>query len=104
MIDFTAASILSAKAATPLEEEVIRNVRVIVSTIKGQVALDRDFGMDPDLLDMPIPDAESFFLVQAMDQVRIYEPRAIVQTVEFESDMNGKLSPKVVIEIVREFT
>lgn len=99
MIDLTNAKILSINHIGKEDEEILRNVKVIVSTIQGQVVLDRSFGINADVLDMPIPDAEAFFLVQAMEQVRLHEPRAFVKSVEFESDMNGKLSPKVVIEI-----
>lgn len=99
MIDLVNAEILAINHIGSEQEEILRNVKVIVSTIRGQVVLDRDFGISPDVLDLPIPDAEAFFLVEAMEQVRINEPRASVKSVEFTSDMDGNFSPKVVIEI-----
>lgn len=99
MIDLDNTEILAINHTGSEQEEILRNVKVIVSTVKGQVVLDREFGISPDLLDMPTPDAEAFFLVEAMEQVRINEPRASVKSVEFTSDMDGNFSPKVVIEI-----
>lgn len=104
MIDLKNLEVLSMNEMTTEVQEVARNVRVVLSTVKGQVALNRDFGMDADLLDLPLPDAESYFLVQAIEQLRINEPRAAIQSVDFEADLHGKLTPKVVIEFVGEST
>lgn len=104
LVDLNSMELFSINEITTIEEEILRNAKVVLSTVKGQVVLDRDFGMDPDILDLPIPEAETRFMVLAIQLLRVYEPRAAIQTVTFDGDSNGKLIPKVVIEIVREFT
>ena len=59
-------------------EEVVQNVRMIITTPKGSVPLDRDFGLDFDVIDRPMPVARALMEVDIVDQVGRYEPRARV--------------------------
>lgn len=87
----------SAKA-----EEILQNVNVILTTPEGSVPYDRNFGMDVELVDMPINEAKSLYVVEAITKVRKYEPRAVVDRVDFEGDAEGELIPKVVLRIETE--
>lgn len=91
-------------------EEVVQNIRCVLAVRKGSVPLDRDFGLDWNLIDKPIPVAKSVLLAQIFEEIRKIEPRAKVRRVSFEEDnagaMDGVLKPKIsfVIEGAGEIT
>lgn len=83
--------------------EVVQNVRFILSTPKGSVPLDRDFGVDMSYLDYPLPIARMMLLSTATEALEAYEPRADVLGVEFEDDkgdaIEGVLKPRFRIDV-----
>jgi phage baseplate assembly protein W len=89
-IDFAPAS---------LEEEVIQNVRTILATPKYSVPLDRRFGVSAVMLDRPMPKAIAALQAEIITAIRRYEPRCRVKKVSFDGDMDGRLVPRVRIEI-----
>lgn len=94
-VDFKPASV---------EAEILQNVRTILSTRKGSVPLDRDFGISWEYLDRPIDVAQMLMRSEIVDAVSTYEPRAKVESVVFDSTsedaMDGVLKPTVTISIV----
>lgn len=80
---------------------VIQNVALILATPKGTVPMYRDFGLDRDFLDMPIPDAETRMIAPIREAVEQWEPRATVRNITFTRsiDGSGRLIPHVEIEI-----
>ena len=89
-------------APLTVAQEVVQNVRMIITTPKGTVPLDRDFGIDAVIVDRPIPVAQAILARDIVDAVKRYEPRARVTKVEFEDRggaINGVLNPIVRIEI-----
>lgn len=83
-------------------QEVIQNVRMIITTPKGTVPLDREFGIDATIVDKPLPVAQAQLARDIVNAVKKYEPRARVTKVEFEDGsgaINGVLKPIVRIEI-----
>lgn len=93
-VDFNPASVVA---------EVLQNVRTILSTRKGSVPLDRDFGISWEYLDRPIDVAQMLMRSEIIDAVSKYEPRATVESVVFEGSaedaLDGILRPKVTISI-----
>jgi phage baseplate assembly protein W len=85
--------------ATELED-ILQNVAVIISTPKGSIPLDRDFGVSQRYVDKPMPTARVMFLADATDAVARYEPRAEVRNVKFETDTisPGKFIPHVEVD------
>lgn len=82
--------------------EVVQNVRMIITTPKGTVPLDRDFGIDATVVDKPLPVAQALLARDIVNAVKKYEPRARVTKVEFTDGsgaINGVLKPLVRIEI-----
>lgn len=82
--------------------EVIQNVRMIITTPKGTVPLDRDFGIDATVVDKPIPVAQALLARDIVNAVKKYEPRARIKKVDFSDGsgaINGVLKPIVRIEI-----
>lgn len=93
-VDFNPASVVA---------EVLQNVRTILSTRKGSVPLDRDFGISWEYLDRPIDVAQMLMRSEIIDAVSKYEPRATVESVVFEGSaedaLDGIMKPKVTISI-----
>lgn len=80
-------------------EEVVQNVRTILATIKYQIPLDRSFGIDGSAVDMPMPQAQAFITSEIIQQIKRYEPRAVVESVTFDGNLDGRLTPKVEVTI-----
>lgn len=80
---------------------VIHNVALILATPKGTVPMYRDFGLDREFLDMPMPDAENRMVAPIREAVEQWEPRATVKGVWFTRAGNGsgRLLAHVEIEI-----
>lgn len=87
-------------AATGVDE-VIQNVRTIITTPAGTVPFDRDLGIDWSLLDLPIREARAKLTVEYIEKIKKYEPQASVQSVSFAANEHGQLIPKVVIGIAK---
>ncbi|WP_302364744.1 GPW/gp25 family protein [Pyramidobacter piscolens] len=86
-------------APATVSEEVVQNVRTILSTAAGTVPLDRDFGVDADALDLPAPSAQAKIAADVVDKIARYEPRARVVRVAWQGDADGRLRPRVEVEI-----
>lgn len=102
--ELTPNSIIIDFAPANLIEEVLQNVRTIISTIKGTVPLDRAFGVSATWLDSPFPAAQAKLTAEIYTQIAKYEPRAVITGVSFISDMDGILVPKVQVSIFEQST
>lgn len=84
-------------------EEILQNVRTILTTRLGSVPLHRDFGTSWEHIDKPITVAQMLIQAEIIDAIEEFEPRAKVVSVEFENDtadfMEGILKPRVIISI-----
>lgn len=87
-------------------EEVLQNVKTILSTLKGTVPLDRDFGINPKVLDQPINTAQARLSAAIVEAVNKFEPRAKVRKILFDNtdreSLDGILKPRVEIELVED--
>ena len=79
--------------------EVYQNVRTLLSTIKFSVPLDREFGINADYVDKPTPKAMAMLSEEIIEAIGRYEPRAVVDSINFEGDKDGRLIPKVRITV-----
>lgn len=83
--------------------EITQNIRMILTTIKGTLYLDRDFGLNPDLIDTPQIQAMIKYRSEIIDQIEKNEPRVNVIEIDFTTNkndsMNGTLLPVVKFEI-----
>ena len=80
-------------------EEVLQNVRTIISTIKYEIPLDRDFGIDGDVIDMPMQQAQAKLTQEIFRAVRQYEPRSVIESISFSGDESGRLTPTLEVSI-----
>lgn len=83
---------------------VLQNIAVILSTRKGSVPLYREFGLNMDFLDKPIPVARVMMIAEVREAIERWEPRATVLHVSFAEHISepGRLIPAVEVEINRE--
>lgn len=88
-------------------EEILQNVAVLITTVRGSVVLDRNLGIDTSFIDEPSPRGmmqASIFLLEAIQE---YEPRVQVESVDFVPNTNdaldGRLTPRVVVRILDEY-
>lgn len=86
-------------APATLAEEVLQNVRMIISTVKYSVPMDREFGIDGAVVDRPINIAKAHLSNEIFRAVRRYEPRAVIASIDFDGDENGKLTPRIKVRI-----
>ena len=88
-------------------EEIIQNVRMILSTVRGTVPLDRNLGLDATFVDAPIMRAMMTFAVYATETIQDYEPRVAVEEIEWlprpDAALDGRLYPGVKVRILDEF-
>ncbi|MBE6101609.1 MAG: hypothetical protein E7200_05860 [Selenomonas ruminantium] len=81
-------------------EEILQNVRTIINTLKKTVPMDREFGINGEIIDMPIAAAQAKITGEIVAAVSKYEPRAKVVSVSYEGkETDGQLLPTVRIRI-----
>lgn len=81
---------------------IIQRVRMILSTVKGTLPLDRDFGVDGAPLDKPLPVAQALLSAGVVAAIEANEPMVTVLSVAFADDGrsgDGALLPVVRIKI-----
>lgn len=95
-IDFAPATVL---------EEIMQNVRTILTTVKFSVPLDRDFGIAGDVIDTQIDESTQAHLqAEIFDALRRYEPRVEVVQIQFKAEeKEGVIIPVVCIKIKEEY-
>ncbi len=82
-------------------DEIYECLKTLYSTPLGTVPLNRDFGLNWNLVDLPIEIAKAKITIEIIEKTRKYEPRVEVQKVSFDYDgEQGLLKPKVVVAIV----
>lgn len=80
-------------------EEVLQNIRTILATAKGTVPLDREFGLDNTVIDLPTSLGKAKLTNEIFQAVKRYEPRVTIDSISFSGDISGKIIPKVVITL-----
>ncbi|WP_022850651.1 GPW/gp25 family protein [Limisalsivibrio acetivorans] len=83
--------------------DIFQNVATIITTTKGSVPLDRDFGISGTFLDSPAPVAQAKLRGEIVSAIEMYEPRAYVTGVSFRGDDDGRLWPVVQIGVKDEY-
>lgn len=77
---------------------VLQNIRIILSTFRGTVPLDRDLGISAEAVDRPVGAVRALLTAQLRETIEKYEPRATVRAVTF-LQAEGRLLPTVEVEI-----
>lgn len=79
-------------------EEILQNVRQILSTLKGSVPLDREFGISTEILDSPM-NSQSKLVAEIATAIEKFEPRARLRSINFSGNVDGELTPILSLEI-----
>lgn len=78
-------------------KDILQDLKTLFSITAGTVVLDREFGIETDMLSLPMEIAMNDFSVEAMEKVDRYVPRVMVDEVTWDkSDFNqGILTPVI---------
>lgn len=87
-------------APQTLEEEVRQNIACIMETVAGSVPLDRSFGLDSTIVDLPMNIVQSQMTNRIIAAIQAYEPRIIVNEVRFQTMNDHAVKPLVKYSIV----
>ena len=83
------------------EAEIFRNLQTLYGTQEGEQALDRNFGINLSVMDVPSEGAKALLTAEFVRKTEMYEPRAKVKRVEWISGTEEQnLIPKVVVTLV----
>ena len=93
----TVVEILPGKTSDSVAAEVLRNLQVLYGTVAGEQALDREFGINMDFVDMPPEVAKSLYVAEITKKTAQFIPEVRVQSVEWTHGGEGQFFPKVVI-------
>ena len=86
-------------APASIVEEVIQNVRTLITTIKYSIPLDRGFGIDGSVVDLPMHVAKAKLTNEIFRAIRRYEPRAVIESITFQGEDSGRLVPTIEVSI-----
>lgn len=72
-------------------EEILLSLKTLCSVYAGSCPLDRDFGIDAEIIDNDIEIAKTMFMQDILDKIEKYIPEIIVTELEFleKEDMQG---------------
>lgn len=80
-------------------ERLYQEAETLLSTRKGTLPLNRDFGMDWDMLSEPIEEAQNDLMVSLAEQVERFIPGLAIAEIVFEMDSEkGELIPVISFE------
>ena len=101
-IEDTVVEIEAGTVDDSTRREVYRTLQVLYGTETGEQALDRDFGIDINILDNPQEAAKALLTAEFVRKTKQYEPRVRVMRVEWNQDYakEGGIIPKVVVSFV----
>ena len=81
-----------------LREDIFNKIMFLLTLIKGTIPMNREIGLDPDIILKPAYIAQQKYTISAMELIDEFEPRAVVEEVLFEmSGGAGNMIPKVVL-------
>ena len=90
--------VMNSEVELSLLQEIMEKVTFILSVLKGTVPMNREIGIDPDVVSAPTYQAQNLYTISAIEVIEKFEDRVSVDEVQFETDgSNGNLIPKVVL-------
>ena len=89
--------ILNGSHERRVRQEIVEKIRFLLTCTKGTIPMNREIGIDSDILDLPLYMAQNKFTVSAMELIETFEPRAADEIRFIQSGNAGNLIPKVVL-------
>jgi len=87
-------------APSRVMEEVIQNVQTIIATPIYSTPLNRTFGVDAIMLDLPLPVLQAKLAAEIVQAIEKFEPRVAVVKVSFTGNAeSGNVKPYVVLRL-----
>jgi hypothetical protein len=84
--------------------DIIAGITFLCGTTAGTYPLNRDFGIDPDIIGNPLPVATQLLEIEIREKIEQYEPRVEVDDISFSYDESGGVSAHIVISPTDEET
>lgn len=81
------------------DELILQNIANILRTVKGELPLGRDFGINGLFVDQPLNRIEGNLRDEIIEQINANEPGVEVVSIRFVKDING-INPIVEVRIV----
>lgn len=82
-------------------KDLIRNLQHLYSTRTGERPLDREFGLNIEIIGLPMDVAKSEYALEVIDKTERYEPRVEVEEVIFKQvEEDGVLIPHIKLKKV----
>lgn len=80
--------------------EIIRGLQFLCGTAAGTFPMNRDFGIDMDILDHPLPAAKQLLAIEYQEKIERYESRVDVADISFSyDDAKMQLTPHILISL-----
>lgn len=90
--------VLNSACEKELRNEVLEKCMFLLTLIKGTIPMNREIGLDPDIISKPACIAQQKYTISVMELIEEFEPRVAVEEVMFEmSGGTGNMIPKVVL-------
>ena len=81
-----------------LRKEIFEKITFILTLIKGTIPMNREIGLDADILDLHMYEAQNKYTVSAIELIEKFETRVTVDEIRFTVDeKNGRMIPEVVV-------
>lgn len=91
--------ILNNESEGALRNDIIDKVTFLLTCIKGTIPMNREIGLNPDILSSSSFLAQNLYTISAIELIEKFEPRVSVEEILFvSSDTTGKIIPKVVLQ------
>lgn len=81
-----------------LREDIFNKIKFLLTLIKGTIPMNREIGLESEIVDLPMYEAQNRYTVSAMELIEKFETRVTVDKISFEVyEQTGKMIPKVVV-------
>lgn len=81
-----------------LRKDIFEKIMFILTLIKGTIPMNREIGLEADILDLPMYEAQNKYTVSAIELIEKFETRVTVDEISFTVDeKNGRMVPEVVV-------
>ncbi|MGN1130099.1 MAG: hypothetical protein ACI4Q8_02015 [Ruminococcus sp.] len=81
-----------------VDDDTLNRINLLLSTPKGTMPNDRDYGIDVSFLDQPINLSESLFVIEASYALEKYEKTITVDAVDFSiEDTTGEVTATITL-------
>ena len=82
--------VMNSEVELSLRQEIMEKVSFILSVLKGTIPMNREVGIDPDVISAPAYQAQNLYTISAIEVVEEFEDRVSVDEVRFEANGNGR--------------